>query len=142
MAQSYSVEAVLSAQDNMSNVFRNAASNASSMSSAISNAASGINVKMAAAGAAITAFGASSVKDFASFENSLNRAAVVAGGTSKDIDGLGDVAIQMSNSLGISAQESSNAFMSMGWGTRRRVLPIGWPFHLGHLEGIIPSWSD
>lgn len=113
MAQSYSVEAVLSAQDNMSNVFRNAASNASSMSSAISNAASGINVKMAAAGAAITAFGASSVKDFASFENSLNKAAVVAGGTSKDIDGLGDVAIQMSNSLGISAQECSNAFMSM-----------------------------
>ena len=113
MAQSYSVEAILSAQDNMSNVFRNAASNASSMSSAISNAASGINVKMAAAGAAITAFGASSVKDFASFENSLNKAAVVAGGTSKDIDGLGDVAIQMSNSLGISAQEASNAFMSM-----------------------------
>lgn len=113
MAQSYSVEAVLSAQDNMSNVFRNAASNASSMSSAISNAASGINVKMAAAGAAITAFGASSVKDFASFENGLNKAAVVAGGTSKDIDGLGDVAIQMSNSLGISAQEASNAFMSM-----------------------------
>lgn len=113
MAQSYSVEAVLSAQDNMSNVFRNAASNASSMSSAISNAASGINVKMAAAGAAVTAFGASSVRDFASFENSLNKAAVVAGGTSKDIDGLGDVAIQMSNSLGISAQECSNAFMSM-----------------------------
>ena len=113
MAQSYSVEAVLSAQDNMTNVFRNAANNASSMSSAISNAASGINVKMAAAGAAITAFGASSVKDFASFENSLNKAAVVAGGTSKDIDGLGDVAIQMSNSLGISAQECSNAFMSM-----------------------------
>lgn len=113
MAQSYSVEAILSAQDNMSNVFRNAASNASSMSSAISNAASGINVKMAAAGAAVTAFGASSVRDFASFENSLNKAAVVAGGTSKDIDGLGDVAIQMSNSLGISAQECSNAFMSM-----------------------------
>lgn len=113
MAQSYSVEAILSAQDNMTNVFKNAASNASSMSSAISNAASGINVKMAAAGAAVTAFGASSVKDFASFENSLNKAAVVAGGTSKDIDGLGDVAIQMSNSLGISAQECSNAFMSM-----------------------------
>lgn len=113
MAQSYSVEAILSAQDNMSNVFRNAASNASSMSSAISNAVSGINVKMAAAGTAITAFGASSVKNFASFENSLNKAAVVAGGTSKDIDGLGDVAIQMSNSLGISAQECSNAFMSM-----------------------------
>ena len=113
MAQSYGVEAILSAQDNMTNVFRNAASNAISMSSAISNAASGINVKMAAAGAAITAFGASSVKDFASFENSLNKAAVVAGGTSKDIDGLGDVAIQMSNSLGISAQECSNAFMSM-----------------------------
>ena len=113
MAQSYSVEAILSAHDNMTNVFKNAASNASSMSSAISNAASGINLKMAAAGAAITAFGASSVKDFASFENSLNKAAVVAGGTSKDIDGLGDVAIQMSNSLGISAQECSNAFMSM-----------------------------
>ena len=56
MAQSYSVEAILSAQDNMSNVFRNAASNASSMSSAISNAASGINVKMAAAGAAVQTY--------------------------------------------------------------------------------------
>lgn len=113
MAQSYSVEAILSAQDNMTNVFKNAAINASSMSSSISNAANSINLKMAAAGASITAFGASSVKDFASFENSLNKAAVVAGGTSKDIDGLGDVAIQMSNSLGISAQECSNAFMSM-----------------------------
>lgn len=113
MAQSYSVEAVLSVQDQMSGAFQKAAANASSLSSAVNGAASSINVKMAAAGAAISAFGVSSVKNFANFENGLNKAAVVAGGTSKDIDGLGDVAIKMSNSLGISAQECSAAFMSM-----------------------------
>ena len=54
---------------------------------------------MTIAGAATTAMGVKAVKGFGDFEASLNKAAIVAGGTSKDIAGLADVANKMGKEL-------------------------------------------
>ncbi|MCZ9641999.1 MULTISPECIES: phage tail tape measure protein [Lactobacillus] len=65
------------------------------------------------AGAATTAMGVSSVKSFGQFQQSLNTAAVVAGGTSKDIKGLADVANKMGADLPLSAQDAADAMIEM-----------------------------
>lgn len=103
MAESYSVEAVLSAVD------RNYSS---TMKSAIS-AAESLGKTLTITGAAITAMGMSSLKSFGSFQSSLNKAAVTAGGTAKDIDGLADVANHMGAVLPISAQDAADAMVQM-----------------------------
>lgn len=74
---------------------------------------SGVGKAMTVAGAATTAMGVTGVKSFGQFQASLNQAAVVAGGTSKDIDGLSDVANRMGAVLPLSAQESADAMIEM-----------------------------
>ncbi len=64
-------------------------------------------------GAATTAVGVTSVKNFGSFQQSLNQAAVIAGGTSKDIQGLSDVANKMGADLPLSAQDAADAMVAM-----------------------------
>lgn len=86
---------------------------AESSSQSISSAVSSIGKTMAVAGAAVTAMGVKSVKSYGSFEQSLNSAAVVAGGTAKDIQGLADVANKMGADLPLSAQDAADAMLSM-----------------------------
>ena len=74
---------------------------------------SGVGKAMTVAGAATTAVGVAGVKSFGDFQASLNKAAVVAGGTSKDIDGLSDVANRMGAVLPLSAKESADAMVEM-----------------------------
>ncbi|MDV8951212.1 phage tail tape measure protein [Leuconostoc falkenbergense] len=64
-------------------------------------------------GAATTAVGITSVKNFGSFQQSLNQAAVIAGGTSKDIQGLSDVANKMGADLPLSAKDAADAMVAM-----------------------------
>lgn len=68
---------------------------------------------MTIAGAATTAMGVKAVKGFGNFEASLNKAAIVAGGTSKDIEGLADVANRMGKDLPLSAQDAADAMIVM-----------------------------
>lgn len=88
----------------------------SSTSSAVSSASqaiSSIGKTLAVTGAAITALGVKSVSNFGDFQASLNKAAVIAGGTSKDIQGLSDVANHMGAVLPISAQDAADAMVAM-----------------------------
>ena len=64
-------------------------------------------------GGAITAFGENAMKSYGNFEAQLNKAAVVAGGTSKDIKGLSDVANEMAKDLPLDAQAAGNAMVGM-----------------------------
>lgn len=64
-------------------------------------------------GAAITAVGVKSLKGFGDFQASLNQAAVIAGGTSKDIKGLADVANKMGADLPLSAKDAADAMVAM-----------------------------
>lgn len=72
-----------------------------------------IGHSMQAAGAATSALGMKGLKSFGDFQASLNKAAVVAGGTSKDIGGLADVANRMGRDLPLSAKDCSDAMVGM-----------------------------
>lgn len=85
----------------------------SNASSAVSKGMSTISKVTGIAGAATTAMGVSSLKSYGTFQNSLNKAGVIAGGTSKDIKGLSDMANKMGADLPLSAQDAADAMIAM-----------------------------
>lgn len=114
MAQSYSVQAVLSAVDNgFTSTFNNATNTAMSMAEKVQANLKSIGNAMSVAGAASAVMGYRGLKSFGQFQQQLNTAAVVAGGTSKDIQGLSDVANKMGADLPISAQQAAEAMTEM-----------------------------
>lgn len=121
MAESYTVEAKLVADlGGYTNNMSKAASQmsdfektTSSATSKISDHLNSLGKGMAVAGAAITAIGVKSLKSFGDFQASLNQAAVIAGGTSKDIKGLADVANKMGADLPLSAKDAADAMVAM-----------------------------
>lgn len=121
MAESYTVEAKLVADlggytDNMSKAASQMSGfekTTSSATSKISDHLNSLGKGMAVAGAAITAIGVKSLKSFGDFQASLNQAAVIAGGTSKDIKGLADVANKMGADLPLSAKDAADAMVAM-----------------------------
>lgn len=114
MAQSFSVKAILEAIDTtFSSTIENADKTVQNFSSNANEKLSSVGKTMMVAGAATTAMGVAGLKSFGQFQQSLNTAAVVAGGTSKDISGLADVANRMGADLPISAQDASDAMVEM-----------------------------
>ena len=121
MAESYTVEAKLVADlggytSNMSKAASQMSGfekTTSSATSKISDHLNSLGKGMAVAGAAITAIGVKSLKSFGDFQASLNQAAVIAGGTSKDIKGLADVANKMGADLPLSAKDAAEAMVAM-----------------------------
>lgn len=114
MAQSFSVKAILEAIDTtFSSTIENADKTVQNFSSNSNKKLSSVGKAMMVAGAATTAMGVAGLKSFGQFQQSLNTAAVVAGGTSKDISGLADVANRMGADLPISAQDASDAMVEM-----------------------------
>ncbi len=114
MGESYSVKAILSAVDtSFSSTIARAGQATESFGQAVNKHMQGIGNAMIAAGGATTAMGVKAVKGFGSFQSSLNQAAVIAGGTAKDIDGLSDVANHMGAVLPISAQDAADAMVAM-----------------------------
>lgn len=114
MPQSFSVKAILEAVDTtFSSTIEKADKAVQGFSSNTNNRLSGVGKAMMVAGAATTAMGVAGLKSFGKFQQSLNTAAVVAGGTSKDISGLADVANKMGADLPISAQDASDAMVEM-----------------------------
>lgn len=114
MAQSCSVTAVLSAVDRgFSSAMDKAAKSTESLGKTVQEKMGGIGKAVTIAGAATTAMGVSALKSYGTFEQSLNQAAVIAGGTAKDIDGLADVANRMGAELPLSAQDAADAMVAM-----------------------------
>lgn len=114
MGESYSVKAILSAVDtSFSSTIARAGQATESFGQAVNKHMQGVGNAMIAAGGATTAMGVKAVKGFGSFQSSLNQAAVIAGGTAKDIDGLSDVANHMGAVLPISAQDAADAMVAM-----------------------------
>ena len=121
MTESYTVEAKLVADlggytNNMSKAAAQMSElerTSSSVTSKINDHLDSLGKGMVVAGAAITAIGVKSLKSFGDFQTSLNQAAVIAGGTSKDIKGLADVANKMGADLPLSAKDAADAMVSM-----------------------------
>ncbi|MCC4509075.1 phage tail tape measure protein [Limosilactobacillus reuteri] len=114
MADSYSVRAILSAVDqSFSSTLARAGQATQSFGNAVNSKMQGVGTAMKVAGAATTAMGVKALKGFGDFQQTLNTTAVVAGGTSKDIKGLSEVANQMGEDLPLSAQDAANAMLEM-----------------------------
>ncbi len=112
--EDYDIRAVLSAVDNgFTAGLDAAAAKARSFADGSKLSMEGIGTGMTVAGAAITAMGVKSLKSFGQFEASLNQAAVVAGGTAKDIGQLDDLANKMGADLPLSAQDCADAMIEM-----------------------------
>lgn len=112
--ESFSIVAVLSAIDQgFTSGLDAAAAKAKSFSDGSKLSMKGIGTGMTVAGAAISAMGVKSLKSFGQFEASLNQAAVVAGGTAKDIGQLDDLANKMGADLPLSAQDCADAMIEM-----------------------------
>lgn len=117
----FSIRAILSATDaGFSSGLRAASSSLGAFSQRTQNVANStptafrsVGKVMMATGAAVTAMGVKSLKSFGDFQASLNQAAVVAGGTSKDISGLSDVANKMGADLPLDAQQCADAMVEM-----------------------------
>ena len=112
--EQFSIVAVLSAIDKgFTSGLDAAAAKAKSFSDGSKLSMEGIGTGMTVAGAAITAMGVKSIKSFGQFEASLNQAAVVAGGTAKDIGQLDDLANKMGADLPLSAKDCADAMIEM-----------------------------
>ena len=112
--EQFSIVAVLSAIDKgFTSGLDAAAAKAKSFSDGSKLSMEGIGTGMTVAGAAISAMGVTSLKSFGQFEASLNQAAVVAGGTAKDIGQLDDLANKMGADLPLSAKDSADAMIEM-----------------------------
>ena len=117
----YDVEAVLKANvTQFSSGIKEAESMFDSLlnksNSTMDKLANGISVAgkaMTGIGLGTTAIGVSAAKGFGEFQMNLNKAAVVAGGTSKNINELADVANRMGAELPISANEAAQAMIEM-----------------------------
>ena len=117
----YDVEAVLKANvTQFSSGIKEAESMFDSLlnksNSTMDKLSSGISVAgkaMTGLGLGTTAIGVSAAKGFGEFQMNLNKAAVVAGGTSKNINELADVANRMGAELPISANEAAQAMIEM-----------------------------
>lgn len=114
MPESYSVRAILSAVDSsFSSTLARAGQATQNFGSTVNQKMNGVGKAMTVAGAATTAMGVKAVKGFGNFQASLNQAAVIAGGTSKNIGELADVANHMGAVLPISAQDAADAMVEM-----------------------------
>ena len=112
--EQFSIVAVLSAIDKgFTSGLDAAAAKAKSLSDSSKLSMEGIGTGMTVAGAAISAMGVKSIKSFGQFEASLNQAAVVAGGTAKDIGQLDDLANKMGADLPLSAKDCADAMIEM-----------------------------
>lgn len=121
MAETFSVEAVLSLYDKgFSSGFERAkemvektTAPTNNFGQVASKVTKSVGKGMAAVGTATTAMGVTAVKNFGSFQSSLNKAAVIAGGSSKDVKSLADEANRMGAELPISAQDAADAMVAM-----------------------------
>ncbi len=112
--EDYDIRAVLSAVDNgFTAGLDAAAAKAQAFADGSTLSMKSIGTGMTVAGAAVTAMGVKSITSFGQFEASLNQAAVVAGGTAKDIGQLDDLANKMGADLPLSAQDCADAMIEM-----------------------------
>lgn len=114
MPESYSVRAILSAVDSsFSSTLARAGQATQNFGATVNQKMQGVGKAMTVAGAAATAMGTKALKGFGDFQQTLNTTAVVAGGTSKNIGELSDLANKMGEDLPLSAQEAANAMLEM-----------------------------
>ncbi|WP_035190616.1 phage tail tape measure protein [Ligilactobacillus equi] len=112
--ESFSVKAILTAVDaGFKSAMTQATNAAQNVSDVVKRNSKAIGASLTGVGSAMTAMGVASIKGYGDFQQSLNKAAVIAGGTSKDIKELSDLANRMGAELPLSAKDAADAMVSM-----------------------------
>lgn len=112
--ESFSVKAILTAVDaGFKSAMSQATNAAQNVAGVVQKNSKVIGTALTAVGGAMTAMGVSSIKGYGDFQQSLNQAAVIAGGTSKNIKELSDLANRMGAELPLSAKNAAEAMVSM-----------------------------
>lgn len=112
--ESFSVKAILTAVDaGFKSAMTQATNAAQNVAGVVQKNSKVIGTALTAVGGAMTAMGVSSIKGYGDFQQSLNKAAVIAGGTAKDIKELSDLANRMGAELPLSAKDAAEAMVSM-----------------------------
>lgn len=100
---------IQSAISSMNNFTKSAESSVSKVTSKMSS----LGKSMVATGAATTALGAAALSSYGDFSKTMNQAAVIAGGTTKDISGLTAVAKEMGSEVPVNSNEAAKAMLQM-----------------------------
>lgn len=112
--ESFSIKAILTAVDaGFKSAMAQATNAAQNVSDVVQKNSKVIGTSLTAVGGAMTAMGVASIKGYGDFQQSLNKAAVIAGGTAKDIKELSDLANRMGAELPLSAKDAAEAMVSM-----------------------------
>lgn len=101
------------AMSKMRSATANMSGSVTSTSSKVASGLGTISKVSGLAGAATVAMGVKALKSYGTFQQSLNKAAIIAGGTSKDIGKLSDMANRMGAELPLSAQDAADAMVAM-----------------------------
>ena len=110
----FSVKAILSLVDeNFASGFEKAQRQAQNFAKSVSEHMSGIGTSVAVAGGAITKLGFDALKSYGTLQENINKTAVIAGGTRKNMHELVDVANKMGRDLPISANQAGQAMVNM-----------------------------
>lgn len=118
MAESYSVTAMLSAVDkNFSSVFGKAEAASQSFGQKTGALTTAVGKSSMVLGAGIAYAASRAVKSYGTFDEAINKAAVIGGASNKslktDMKTLGDEALNLGKTLPISADTAGNAMVEM-----------------------------
>ena len=116
--ESYSVEAVLKAVDSgFSDTFKEATKTASSLSQRVGGSLQKVGKMSTITGLAVGAAAGKAIKSYGDFQESINKAAVIAGSSNKKLGSnmkdLEKVALSLGKTLPISAEDAGNAMVEM-----------------------------
>lgn len=117
MAQDFKVAGVLSLDDEMSGKLKAASANVGTFAQKTGSSLQAIGKKSTVLGLAVGAMAGKAIKSYGDFQESINKAAVIAGSSNKKLGSnmkdLEKVALSLGKTLPISAEDAGNAMIEM-----------------------------
>ena len=132
MAESYSVKAVLCAEDkNFSSMMKSCSSYAENLKNTLTSgigfgAMAAIGSKaVSAVGSGLKSLTTGAISAGANFENAMSSVAAISGATGSDFDRLSEKAKQLGKSTQYTASETASAMEYMAMAISRHSVPVG-----------------
>lgn len=117
MAQDYKVAGILSLKDEMSAKLKAASANVGTFAQKTGSSLQAVGKKSTVLGLAVGAMAGKAIKSYGDFQESINKAAVIAGSSNKKLGSnmkdLEKVALSLGKTLPISAEDAGNAMIEM-----------------------------
>ena len=117
MAQDFKVAGVLSLDDEMSDKLKKASANVGTFAQKAGSSLQAVGKKSTVLGLAVGAMAGKAIKSYGDFQESINKAAIIAGSSNKKLGSnmkdLEKVALSLGKTLPISAEDAGNAMIEM-----------------------------